>query len=88
MGGITHLYVNNNRNDRESSNMIYILLLTPGGGYSWEFLVGVCRPVLRILTLFQTKKMSFFYTRLQTRYLKSIPIFSRLALFILFQALR
>ena len=21
-----------------------------GGGYSWEFLVGVCRPVLQILT--------------------------------------
>ena len=28
-------------------------------GYSWEFLVGVCRLVLQILTLFQTKKMSF-----------------------------
>ena len=24
------------------------------GGYSWEFLVGVCRPVLQILTLYQT----------------------------------
>ena len=30
-----------------------------GRGYSREFLVGVCRPVLQILTLFQTKKMSF-----------------------------
>ena len=29
------------------------------GGYSWEFLVGVCRPVLQILTLFQTKKSNF-----------------------------
>ena len=29
------------------------------GGYSWEFLVGVCRPVLQILTLFQTKKCHF-----------------------------
>ena len=29
-----------------------------GGGYSWEFLVGVCRPV-QILTLFQTKKCHF-----------------------------
>ena len=29
------------------------------GGYSWEFLVGVCRPVLEILTLFQTKKCYF-----------------------------
>ena len=28
----------------------------PPGGYSWEFLVWVCRPVLQILTLFQTKK--------------------------------
>ena len=25
------------------------------GGYSWEFLVVVCRPVHQILTLFQTK---------------------------------
>ena len=29
------------------------------GGYSWEFLVGVCCPVLQILTLFQTKKCHF-----------------------------
>ena len=29
------------------------------GAYSWEFLVGVCRPVLQILTLFQTKKCNF-----------------------------
>ena len=27
--------------------------------YAWEFLVGVCRPVLQILTLFQTKKCHF-----------------------------
>ena len=26
---------------------------------SWEFLVGVCRPVLQTLTLFQTKKSHF-----------------------------
>ena len=39
--------------------MIYTLLLTPGGGYYWEFLVGVCRQVLRILILFQTKKSHF-----------------------------
>ena len=25
------------------------------GGHSWEFLVGVCHPVLQILTIFQTK---------------------------------
>ena len=28
-------------------------------GFSWEFLVGMCRPVLQILTLFQTKKYHF-----------------------------
>ena len=31
---------------------------TPGG-YSWEFFVGVCRPVPQILTRFQTKKCNF-----------------------------
>ena len=30
-----------------------------GGGYSWEFLVGVYRRVLKILTLFQNKKCHF-----------------------------
>ena len=30
--------------------------LTPGG-YCWEILVGVCHPVLKILTLFQTKNL-------------------------------
>ena len=39
--------------------MIYTLLLIPGGGYYWEFLVGVRCPVLPILTLLQTKKLSF-----------------------------
>ena len=46
------------------------------GGYSWEFLAGVCRPMLQILTLFQTKICHFLhpfldlapkiYTRFQT----------------------
>ena len=45
--------------------MIYNLLLAPWGGFSGEFLVGVCRPVLQILTRFQKKKMSF-----------STPVFS------------
>ena len=31
------------------------------GGYSWEFLVGVCRPVRQILTLFQIKKCNFLH---------------------------
>ena len=30
-----------------------------GGEYFWEFFVGVCRPVLQLLTLFQTKKFRF-----------------------------
>ena len=30
-----------------------------GGGYSWKFSAGVCRLVLYILTLFQTKKGHF-----------------------------
>ena len=30
-----------------------------GGGYSWEFLVGVCRPVPQIPTRFPTKKRNF-----------------------------
>ena len=34
-------------------------------GYTWELLVEVCRPVLQILTLFQTKNV-IFYTRFQT----------------------
>ena len=36
------------------------------GGYSWEFLVGVCGPVLQILTLFQIKKIVIFHIRFQT----------------------
>ena len=43
-----------------------------GGGYSNEFLLGVCRPVLHILTLFQIKTC---HTRFQTWPLKSIPVF-------------
>ena len=32
-----------------------------GGGYSWEFLIGVCCPVLQILTQFQTQKCNFLH---------------------------
>ena len=39
--------------------MIYTLLLIPGWWYYWVFLVGVWDPVLRILTLLQTKKCHF-----------------------------
>ena len=45
------------------------------GGYSWEFFVGVCRPVLQILTLFQNKKYVILQTRFQNRPPKSIPVF-------------
>ena len=43
------------------------------GGDSWEFLVGVCRPV-QILTFFRLKNV-IFHTRFQTRRLQSIPVF-------------
>ena len=32
------------------------------GGYSWEFLVGMCCPILQFLTLFLTKKCESFFT--------------------------
>ena len=47
----------------------------PGGEYSSEFFEGVCRPVLQILPLFQTKKNVIFHTRCQTKPPKSIPVF-------------
>ena len=47
-----------------------------GGGYSWEFLVWVCRPVLQILTRSQTKDV-IFHTCFQTRSLKSRSVFFR-----------
>ena len=37
---------------------------TRGGGDSWEFMVGVCRPVLQVLTLIQTKN-AIFHTHFQ-----------------------
>ena len=53
-------------------------------GYSWEFLVGVCRPVLQILTLCQSKKChssqpfsdlaSKVHTRFQTSSLQNYVI--------------
>ena len=43
-----------------SSHRNLLATLSPGGrGYPWEFLVGVCRPVLQILTVFQTRKCNF-----------------------------
>ena len=54
------------------ADILYVSL-SPGG-YSWKFFVGVCRPVLQILNLYQTQRCSF-HTRFQTRPLKSIPVF-------------
>ena len=70
----------------------------PPGGYSWEFLVGVCCPVFQILSQFQTKNCHFphpfsdlaskIQTRLQTWYLKNYAIISydplRLPIFLFF----
>ena len=39
------------------------LVLIRRGGYSWEFLVGVCRPVLQILTLFISDQKMLFFTQ-------------------------
>ena len=47
---------------RELVNVAGHQLLFPGGGgggFSSEFLVGMCCPVLQILTRFQTKKSNF-----------------------------
>ena len=38
---------------------LFHLLDFPGGGYSWEFLVGVCRLVLQILTRISDQRMQF-----------------------------
>ena len=46
------------------------------GGYFWEFVVGVFRLVLQILTLLQTQKLTFStLVRFQTWPVKSIPAF-------------
>ena len=40
----------------DSTTITRGLLQTRQGGCPWEFLVGLCRPVLQILTRFQKKK--------------------------------
>ena len=47
----------------------------PGGGYSWEILVGVWRPVLQILTSFRTIKCHFRHPFLGKS--GRLPVFSR-----------
>lgn len=53
--------------------ILFIQELNPRG-YSWEFLVEECRPVLQILTLFQTKKCNFPHPFSDQNF-KSIPVF-------------
>ena len=50
-------------------------LLTSPGGYSRAFLVGVCRTVLQILTLYFRPKNVIFHTRFETSPLKSVRVF-------------
>ena len=45
--------------DWKSMFRIHVFKCRTPGGYSWELLVGVCRPGPQILTLFQTKKCYF-----------------------------
>ena len=47
----------------------------PQGGYSRAFLVGMCRTVLQILTLYFRPKNVIFHTRFETSPLKSVPVF-------------
>ena len=58
---IKHPYKTTKERSRNSGPklLLHIIAFFPGGGYSWEFLMGVCRPVLQILKLFQTKKCHF-----------------------------
>ena len=66
----------------------YVRRETAPEGYSSEFSIGVCRPVLQILTQFLTKTCHFLHpfsdlaskihTRFQTWPLKSIPVFGPL----------
>ena len=43
-------------------------------GYFWEFLVGACRLIRQILTLFQTKKNDIFHPRFKTWPLRNYVI--------------
>ena len=45
-----------------------------GGGVQMGILGGVCRPVLQILTVFETKKKIIFFSLFQTWPLKNCAI--------------
>ena len=51
-------HIAHSRSSQSEQRIRFILPEAPGGS-SWEFLVGVCCPVLQILTLSQTQKCHF-----------------------------
>ena len=51
-------HIAHSRSSQSEQRIRFILPEAPGGS-SWEFLVGVCCPLLQILTLLQTKKCHF-----------------------------
>ena len=54
---VVHIFLSQNVRGLRGA---YVAGQLGGGGYFWEFLVaGLCRPVLQILTLFQTRKCHF-----------------------------
>ena len=63
-----------NRQEKESTTKEVTLRIHRGERYSWEFVVGVCHPVLQILALFPDQKVVFFHSRFQTWPLKFIPV--------------
>ena len=61
-----YLFLINHFNLSLTTEPLYVYLCPPWlapawgvEGYFWEFLVWVCRPVIQILTLFQTKECHF-----------------------------
>ena len=56
---VTQQFVSTNLHVSRLNKRVKELVVRVPGGYSWEFLVGMCRSVLQILTLFHTKKILF-----------------------------
>ena len=55
----THAHALGQTRGRGKQGALWAILLSPGGGGGRSILVGMCRPVLQILTVFQTKKCQF-----------------------------
>ena len=56
----THAHALGQTRGRGKQGALWAILLSPGGGGGGRYiLVGMCRSVLQILTLFQTKKCQF-----------------------------